>query len=128
MKKEIVHDLVAILVMTLFNVVLQLLWVPVIGGVTYILMLLFDILLYWYANKRYYGFIHSTLMTTGVAGIVWLGIWDVKQLISFIKAWPNPMEVISISDSLYMILVGICAAGLYILGIYYLGLQKDGES
>ena len=128
MKKEIVHDLVAILVMTLFNVVLQLLLVPVLGGVTYILMLLFDILLYWYANKRYYGFIHSTLMMTGVAGIVWLGVWDVKQLIAFIKAWPNPMEVISISDSLYMILVGVCAAGLYILGIYYLGLQKEGES
>ena len=113
MKKEIVHDLVAILVMTLFNVVLQLLWVPVIGSVTYILMLLFDILLYWYANKRYYGFIHSTLMTAGVAGLIWLGIWDYH---------------IIFDRFLEMFLVAIISGGLWCLGMHYLILQKDGES
>ena len=114
MKKAIIRDLVTILVMILFNVWFQILLVPVIGNVTYIQMLLFDILLYWYADKRYYGFIHTTLMTGAVTGIVWLGIWDVKQLIAFIKAWPNPMDAVSISGNLYMMLVGICAAGLYI--------------
>lgn len=124
MKSSIKNLLVTILVMILFNVILQLLLVPVIGSVAYILMLLFDILLYWYADKRYYGFIHSTLMSAATAGFIWLGVWDVKQLIAFIKAWPNPMDAVSISGNLYMILVGLCAAGLYFLGIHYLGEQK----
>ena len=128
MKSKIVRDLVAILVMTLFNVVLQLVCLPSLGWMTYILMLLFDILLYWHADKRYYGFIHSTLMTAATAAFIWLGVWDMKQLIAFIKAWPNPMDAVSISGNLYMMLVGICAAGLYFLGIHYLGMQKDGES
>ena len=121
MNRKIVHDIVAILVMTLFNVVLQLLLVPAIGGVTYILMLLFDILLYWHADKHYYGFIHSTLMTAGVLGLVWLGIWDYHVI--FDKLFhPDLKEILE------MFLVAIISGGLWFLGMHYLILQKDGES
>ena len=121
MKREIIHDLVAILVMILFNVVLQLLWVPVIGGVTYILMLLFDILLYWYADKRYYGFIHSTLMTVAVCGLVWLGIWDYHVIFDRLFH-PGLKEILE------MFLVAIISGGLWFLGMCYLDMQKRGES
>lgn len=120
MKRDIVRKLVAILVMTLFNVVFQLLSLPVIGGATYILMLLFDILLYWHADKRYYGFIHSTLMSGAVIGLVWLGIWDFQIL--FRNYHPALKEILE------MFLVAVIAGGLWFLGMYYLGLQKDGES
>lgn len=121
MKRKIIRDIVAILVMTLFNVVLQLLWVPVIGGVTYILILLFDILLYWYANKRYYGFIHSTLMTAGIIGLVWLGIWDYHVIFDRLF---HP----SLKEILEMFLVAIISGGLWCLGMHYLILQKEEES
>ena len=85
------------------------------------LMLVLDMLMYWHADRRYFAFIHSTLMTAAFAGMVWLGVWDVKSLIAFIKALPDPVSVISIGETLYMMLVGICSAGLYFLGIYYIG-------
>ena len=84
-------------------------------------MLLFDILLYWYASKRYYGFIHTTLMTAGIIGLVWLGIWDYHVIFDRLF---HP----SLKEILEMFLVAIISGGLWCLGMHYLILQKDGES
>ena len=120
--------LIAFWMIFLFNMVFLLTMTPLIGhGLANILMLAADIALYFYAANRLYGFIHSYLMSAATAAFVWLGVWDVKQLIAFIKAWPNPMEAVSISGNLYMILVGVCGAGLYFLGIHYLGEQKKED-
>ena len=104
---------VAFLLVVFINMVF--LEVMELAGLTYgwilTLMLVMDFLLYW----------HSILMTVGVAGMIWIGIWDVKSLIAFIKAWPDPVSAINIGETLYMMLVGICSAGLYFLGIHYIG-------
>ena len=114
---------VAFLLVVFINMVF--LEVMELAGLTYgwilTLMLVMDFLLYWHADRRYFAFIHSILMTVGVAGMIWIGIWDVKSLIAFIKAWPDPVSAINIGETLYMMLVGICSAGLYFLGIHYIG-------
>lgn len=128
MKSLTKNLLIAFWMIFLFNMVFLFTMTPLIGHFwANILMLTADIALYFHAGSRFYGFVHSYLMSAATAAVIWLGVWDVKQLISFIKAWPNPMEVVNIGDSLYMVLVGVCAAGLYFLGIHYLGEQKKED-
>lgn len=122
MKKKIVREIVTFLLVSLVNVPIYMLCVPAIGWVTaFILLLIFDILLYWYADKRYYGFIHTILMTAGILGLTWVGIWDYHVI--FDRMFHSDLKEI-----LEMFLVAIISGGLWVLGIHYLIMQKEGES
>ena len=122
MKRKIVREIVTFLLVSLVNVPIYMLCVPAIGWVTaFILLLIFDILLYWYADKRYYGFIHTILMTAGILGLTWVGIWDYHVIF-------DRMFHPDLKEIMEMFLVALISGGLWVLGIHYLVLQKDGES
>ena len=121
MKNNTIRKIVTFLLVALVNVPVYMLCMPAFGGViAFILLLIFDILLYWYADKRYYGFIHTILMTSAVLGTVWLAVFDFQIL--FRGYHP------ALSEILWMFLVAIIAGGLVVMGIHYLILQKEGES
>lgn len=106
--------LFAIVTMTVINmVILYLIPIYWVGLVT---ILILDIFLWRLAYKKYDIYAASVSFFGALGGFIWVFYWDVLALIDIFK---GKFFIPPIKESLYMMLVGICAAGLFFLGLHY---------
>lgn len=106
--------LFGIVTMTVINAVtLYLIPVYWVGLVT---ILLLDMFLWWLANKKYDLYAASVSFFGALGGFIWVVYWDVLALIDIFK---GKSLIPPIKESLYMMAVGICTAGLFFLGLHY---------
>ena len=102
--------------MTVINmVILYLIPVYWVGLVT---ILLLDIFLWRLAYKKYDIYAASVSFFGVLGGFIWVFYWDV---ITLIDLFAHRFTIPGIGESLFMMLVGICTAGLFFLGLHYVG-------
>ena len=107
--------LFGLVTMTVVNsVILTLIPSPGVGLVT---ILLLDMFLWWLADKEFYLYSASVSFFGALGGLIWVVYWDLIKLIDIFK---GKFLIPPIKESLYMMAVGICAAGLFFLGLHYL--------
>ena len=108
--------LFTIITMTVVNsVILYLIPVYWVGIVT---ILLLDVFLWRLADKKYDIYAASVSFFGALGGFIWVLYWDVLALIDIFK---GKFFIPPIKESLFMMLVGICTAGLFFLGLHYVG-------
>lgn len=108
--------LFGIVTMTVINmVILYLIPVYWVGLIT---ILILDTFLWRLAYKKYDIYAAGVSFFGALGGFIWVFYWDVLALIDIFK---GKFFIPPIKESLYMMAVGICAAGLFFLGLHYVG-------
>lgn len=106
--------LFAIVTMTVINmVILYLIPIYWVGIVT---ILLLDIFLWRLAYKKYDLYAAGVSFFGALGGFIWVVYWDV---ITLIDLFAHRFTIPGIGESLFMMFVGICTAGLFFLGLHY---------
>lgn len=89
-----------------------------------ITIILLDIFLWWLANEKFYLYSASVSFFGALGGLIWVVYWDAIKLIDIFK---GRFVIPPIQESLYMMAVGICAAGLFFLGLHYLDVYLKSK-